>query len=82
VARLLREAREPNRVVVAGMLHDVLEDTSVTVSELRRRFGPEIAELVEALTEDGAIDDVRARKAALRQQVSALDAQVRRHHDA
>jgi (p)ppGpp synthase/HD superfamily hydrolase len=72
VADLLREARQPNRVVVAGLLHDVLEDTDVTADELRRRFGASVAELVEALTEDGEIDDVRQRKAALRQQI--LDA--------
>jgi (p)ppGpp synthase/HD superfamily hydrolase len=72
VAELLREARQPHRVVVAGLLHDVLEDTNVTSAEVRRRFGAPISELVEALTEDGAIDDVRQRKAALRQQI--LDA--------
>jgi (p)ppGpp synthase/HD superfamily hydrolase len=72
VAQLLREARQPHRVVVAGMLHDVLEDTNVTAAEIRRRFGAPVSELVEALTEDDAIDDVRQRKAALRQQV--LDA--------
>lgn len=72
VARLLGEARQPDRVVNAGLLHDVLEDTSVTATELRRRFGPEVAELVQALTEDGAIDDILARKTALRQQI--LDA--------
>jgi guanosine-3',5'-bis(diphosphate) 3'-pyrophosphohydrolase len=72
VAELLREAQQPDRVVVAGLLHDVLEDTDVTAAEVRRRFGAHVAELVEALTEDGAIDDVRQRKAALRQQI--LDA--------
>ena len=72
VAQLLREARQPHRVVVAGLLHDVLEDTEVTADEVRRRFGAPVSELVEALTEDGAIDDARQRKAALRQQI--LDA--------
>lgn len=72
VARLLREARQPERVVVAGLLHDVLEDTAVTAGDLRRRFGGPVSELVEALTEDDAIDDIRKRKAALRQQI--LDA--------
>lgn len=72
VADLLREARQPHRVVVAGLLHDVLEDTDVTADEVRRQFGAPVAELVEALTEDGHIDDVRQRKAALRQQI--LDA--------
>lgn len=72
VAGLLREAHQPHRVVVAGLLHDVLEDTSVKPDEVRQRFGAAVSELVEALTEDGAIDDVRQRKAALRQQI--LDA--------
>lgn len=72
VAQLLREARQPDRVVIAGLLHDVLEDTNVTAAEVRRKFGAPVSELVEALTEDGAIDDVRQRKAALRQQI--LDA--------
>jgi (p)ppGpp synthase/HD superfamily hydrolase len=72
VAELLSDARQPHRVVVAGLLHDVLEDTNVTAAEVRRRFGAPVAELVEALTENGAIDDVRQRKAALRQQI--LDA--------
>jgi (p)ppGpp synthase/HD superfamily hydrolase len=69
VAQLLREAHQPQDVVVAGLLHDVLEDTSMTAVDVRRRFGPGVAELVEALTENGAIDDVRQRKAALRQQI-------------
>jgi (p)ppGpp synthase/HD superfamily hydrolase len=72
VAKLLREARQPHRVVVAGLLHDVLEKTDVTAAEVRGRFGAPVSELVEALTEDGAIDDVRERKAALRRQI--LDA--------
>jgi len=72
VARLLSEARQPHRVVVAGLLHDVLEDTRVTADEVRERFGAPVSELVEALTEDGGIDDDRQRKAALRQQI--LDA--------
>jgi (p)ppGpp synthase/HD superfamily hydrolase len=72
VAELQREARQPHRVVVAGLLHDVLEDTNVTAAEVRQRFGAPVSELVEALTEDGEIDDVRQRKAALRQQI--LDA--------
>lgn len=72
VAQLLREARQPHRVVVAGLLHDVLEDTNVTADEVRQRFGGPVSGLVEALTEDGTIDDIRQRKAALRQQI--LDA--------
>jgi len=57
--------------VLAGLLHDVLEDTEVTTAEVRERFGPEVARLVEALTQDPAIADYERRKAALREQVLA-----------
>ena len=36
--------------VIAGMLHDVVEDTSVTIEEIREIFGDEIAYLVDGVT--------------------------------
>ena len=36
--------------VVAGLLHDVLEDTAVTVDELTREFGPAVVKLVQGVT--------------------------------
>jgi RelA/SpoT family (p)ppGpp synthetase len=36
--------------VVAGLLHDVVEDTDTTVDEIKREFGPQIASLVDGLT--------------------------------
>jgi (p)ppGpp synthase/HD superfamily hydrolase len=72
VAELLREDGQPSDLVLAGLLHDVLEDTEVPSEELREQFGPEVTRLVEALTQDESIPKHRARKAALRQQV--LDA--------
>ncbi len=36
--------------VVAGVLHDTVEDTSATVEEIEREFGAEIAKLVDGLT--------------------------------
>jgi (p)ppGpp synthase/HD superfamily hydrolase len=70
VASLLHEAGYPDEVVAAGVLHDVLEDTDAERSELARRFGMEVAELVAALTEDPSIPDRAERKAALRRQVA------------
>jgi hypothetical protein len=70
VAALLEELGAPEHVVLAGLLHDSVEDGDATLAELRERFGPEVADLVEVLTEDDSIEDWRARKAALRDQVA------------
>jgi GNAT superfamily N-acetyltransferase len=68
-AHVLREAGFPEEIVAAGLLHDVLEDTSTTAKELRERFGTEIADLVGAVTENDSIERYERRKAALRGQV-------------
>jgi RimJ/RimL family protein N-acetyltransferase len=68
-ARLLHEARFPDELVTAGLLHDVLEDTSTTATELRERFGVEVADLVGAVTESDAIASYERRKGALRGQM-------------
>ena len=70
VAGLLRDAGYPDHVVAAGMLHEVLEDTGVEKDELQRRFGADVAELVDSLSEDPAIGDKQERRAALRRQVA------------
>ncbi len=72
VAVLLAAHGQPPSVVVAGLLHDVLEDTDVSSNELLDRFGWDVTRLVQAATEDGDIDDYRDRKAALRKEI--LDA--------
>jgi (p)ppGpp synthase/HD superfamily hydrolase len=71
VACLLHEAGYPDVVVAAGVLHDVLEDTSVERGQLEERFGPQVAELVAAVSDDPSIEDAAERKAALRKQVAA-----------
>ena len=71
VACLLHEAGYSDEVVAAGVLHDVLEDTDASVEELERRFGPEVAGLVAAVSDDPTIEDHSERKAALRRQVAA-----------
>jgi (p)ppGpp synthase/HD superfamily hydrolase len=71
VGWLLYQDGEPDRVVAAGVLHDVLEKTTVTPPMLRRCFGARIAKLVEAVSEDEEIAGYAERKAALRQQVAA-----------
>jgi (p)ppGpp synthase/HD superfamily hydrolase len=70
VACLLHDAGYADEVVAAGVLHDVLEDTDVELVELAERFGPHVSALVAAVTDDPAIEDHSARKAALRRQVA------------
>jgi (p)ppGpp synthase/HD superfamily hydrolase len=70
VACLLHEAGYEDEVVAAGVLHDVLEDTSAVRSDLESRFGSRVAELVDAVTDDPSIQDDTERKAALRRQVA------------
>ena len=71
-ARLLAADGQSPPIVVAGILHDVLEDTEVTAEELEAVFGGEIAGLVRAVTQDPSIKKYRRRKSTLRTQI--LDA--------
>jgi (p)ppGpp synthase/HD superfamily hydrolase len=69
VASVLADDAQPPRVVVAGILHDVLEDTDATADELQALFGTDTARLVGALTQDASIRKYQERKAALRRQI-------------
>jgi guanosine-3',5'-bis(diphosphate) 3'-pyrophosphohydrolase len=50
VAAILAEYSMPAEVVVAGVLHDTIEDTKVTYEDLKRDFGEGIANLVQGVT--------------------------------
>lgn len=43
---------DDERVLIAAILHDTLEDTETTVQELVRHFGQEIADIVLEVTDD------------------------------
>jgi (p)ppGpp synthase/HD superfamily hydrolase len=49
-----RAGFEPE-LVAAALLHDIVEDSDMTVHELRERFGERVADLVDAMT-DEAVD--------------------------
>ena len=61
----------PEHVVIAGMLHDVVEDEDYTVSDIRNMFGDKVAELVHGASEpeemrnseEGEKENWRVRKA-------------------
>src|SRR5512146_1338074 len=50
VASILADLRVPPEVVAAGLLHDTVEDTTVTLNDIRRDFGETIATLVDGVT--------------------------------
>jgi len=76
VADLLAEQNYPDEVLVAGLLHDVLESGGLDVEMLGGRFGEEVARLVEALTEDASIEDYEERKQEHRERVAEAGSQA------
>jgi guanosine-3',5'-bis(diphosphate) 3'-pyrophosphohydrolase len=51
VALILGRAGFDEDVVIAGLLHDVVEDTEATVEEVADRFGPVVCEIVRQCSE-------------------------------
>lgn len=43
-------------MICAALLHDVVEDTTVTIDEIKEKFGPDVAELVMGVTNLGKVD--------------------------
>ena len=50
VAGILADLELDVDTIVAGLLHDVVEDTAVTLEELEQKFGKSVAELVDGVT--------------------------------
>jgi len=50
VAAILAELGAPTLALVAGLLHDTVEDTSVTLKDIKRDFGDEVALMVDSVT--------------------------------
>jgi GTP pyrophosphokinase len=55
VAFFLAELHMDSATIAAGMIHDVVEDTSYTIEDIRAEFGDEVADLVDGVTKLGAI---------------------------
>lgn len=56
VMQILRQVRADNHVLVAGVLHDTIEDTQTSYEEIEQRFGKKVADLVLELTYEGKKD--------------------------
>lgn len=82
VMQILTENNCPENVIVAGILHDTLEDTDTTPAEIEQLFGADVLEIVSAESEDktktwqerkqATIDALRDESAAV-QMVACAD---------
>ena len=80
VAQLLVELGMDSESVAAALMHDVAEDTPVTIDEIRQKFGSEVALLVDGVTKLTQIkfSNVEDRKAEnLRKMLLAMSQDVR-----
>jgi GTP pyrophosphokinase len=56
VAQVLAEMKMDGVAIAAGLLHDSVEDTSVTIVDIRKEFGEQVAHIVEGVTKISQID--------------------------
>ena len=56
VALVLAEMKMDPIAIAAGLLHDSVEDTSVTIVDIRKEFGEQVAHIVEGVTKISKID--------------------------
>src|SRR5665647_3945643 len=55
VVKILAELGMDDRTLVAGLLHDAVEDTDYKLSDVKKDFGPEVALLVDGVTKLGSL---------------------------
>ena len=56
VALVLAEMKMDPVAIAAGLLHDSVEDTSVTIVDIRKEFGEQVAHIVEGVTKISKIE--------------------------
>ncbi len=82
VARILVDMEMDAPTIAAALLHDVVEDTVITGEEVAKRFGPEIAQLVEGVTkltripyqtkEDAQVENLRKMFMAMAKDIRVI----------
>jgi len=50
VSKILTQLKMDDASIIAAILHDTIEDTSVTKNEIEKNFGHEVAEIVDGVT--------------------------------
>ena len=81
VAIILADLELDKETIVAGILHDVVEDTVMTKEEIAKTFSPEVAELVDGVTKLGQLsynaDKVEIQAENLRKMFLAMAKDIR-----
>ncbi len=82
VASLLTELKADEDAIIAALLHDLLEDTSLSLSEIEHEFGKDVALLVDGVTkisrEEYSTDDPQKwRLASLRKMFEIMGQDIR-----
>ena len=64
VALMLAEATQgrDSNLIIAGLLHDVIEDQGVSHAELREQFGDDVADLVVEVTDDKSLPKTERKR--------------------
>jgi RelA/SpoT family (p)ppGpp synthetase len=62
VAGLLTDLKLDQATIIAGLLHDVVEDCDVRIEEIRDLFGKEVADLVDGVTKLPKVNDGDSRE--------------------
>ena len=81
VAIILADLELDKETIVAGLLHDAVEDTWMTCEEIEKEFGPEVALLVDGVTKIGQLsyskDKVEMQAESLRKMFLAMAKDIR-----
>jgi GTP pyrophosphokinase len=82
VARVLADMEMDVATIAAAILHDVVEDTSITAEQVSEKFGPEIAQLVDGVTkltripyqtkEDAQVENLRKMFMAMAKDIRVI----------
>lgn len=61
VAEIIVDLKLDQESIITALLHDVAEDTEITIEEIEKSFGEEIAKLVDAVTKLGNIESISSK---------------------
>jgi len=81
VAYLLTKMKLDLPTIAAGLLHDVIEDSQISLDELKKEFGEEVAFIVDGVTKlkslPGSVDKIATQAETLRKIILAMSKDLR-----